>query len=365
MRKKIQNVYKKLIYLIFIALNGKIKGILKLKDNKDVTKVSFKDNINYRIYFCKNSRIYTDTIHDTAIIQNNLLIEGASFQFRNNVMSKVDENIVFKKGTPRLKKKIKGKVFSLLTGGGGNENYFHWLFDVLPRLRILQKRVDVADIDYFLFPDTKLKFQRESLDIFQIPVSKRLSSRDNRHIYADEIITVDHPCVILNDPNRDNENLPNWIINFYRDSFVSNINDKKKTKKFFIDRDDSRSNIRHLRSILNEKEVKNFLSSRGFQIIQLSSLTFLDQINLFSEAEIVIGLHGAGLSNLLFCQPKTKVIEIKLSHIGNMYKNLGRQVNLNYINFIGKGEETNHKLSNQLGNVFVDLNELEKCINSL
>ena len=59
MRKKIQYVYKKLIYLIFTALNGKIKGILKLKDNKDVTKVSFKDNINYRIYFCKNSRIYT------------------------------------------------------------------------------------------------------------------------------------------------------------------------------------------------------------------------------------------------------------------------------------------------------------------
>ena len=51
MRKKIQNIYKKLIYLIFIALNGKIKGILKLKDFKDVTEISFKDNINYRIFF--------------------------------------------------------------------------------------------------------------------------------------------------------------------------------------------------------------------------------------------------------------------------------------------------------------------------
>ena len=96
----------------------------------------------------------------------------------------------------------------------------------------MQKKVDINDIDYFLFPDTKLKFQKESLDFFQIPVSKRLSSRHNRHIFADEIITVDHPCVILNDPNRDNENLPNWIINFYRDSFISNINDKKKQKNF-------------------------------------------------------------------------------------------------------------------------------------
>ena len=56
-------------------------------------------------------------------------------------MSKIEDNIVLKKGTPRFKKKIKGKVFSLLTGGGGNENYFHWLFDVLPRLKILQKKL--------------------------------------------------------------------------------------------------------------------------------------------------------------------------------------------------------------------------------
>ena len=71
------------------------------------------------------------------------------------------------------------------------------------------------------------------------------------------------------------------------------------------------------------------------------------------------------MSNLLFCQPKTKVIEIKLSHIGNMYNNLGNQLNLDYVNFIGKGEETNQTFSSQLGNVFVDLNELEKCIKSL
>ena len=118
-----------------------------------------------------------------------------------------------------------------------------------------------------------------------------------------------------------------------------------------------------------ESELKTYKERERKQISLLEGAEvhinkFLDQINIFSEAKIVIGLHGAGLSNLLFCQPKTKVIEIKLSHIGNMYKNLGNQLNLNYINFIGKGEETNHKFLNQLGNVFVDLNELEKCINS-
>ena len=35
----------------------------------------------------------------------------------------------------------------------------------------------------------------------------------------------------------------------------------------------------------------------------------VDQILLFQSAEFIIGPHGAGLSNLLFCEPGTKVIE--------------------------------------------------------
>ena len=47
---------------------------------------------------------YTDRIQDTALILNNYIIDGPSHQLRpvNNVS--VDQNIVFKKGTPRFKK---------------------------------------------------------------------------------------------------------------------------------------------------------------------------------------------------------------------------------------------------------------------
>jgi capsular polysaccharide biosynthesis protein len=35
-----------------------------------------------------------------------------------------------------------------------------------------------------------------------------------------------------------------------------------------------------------------------------------DQILLFQSAEFIISPHGAGLANLLFCEPGTKVIEL-------------------------------------------------------
>jgi capsular polysaccharide biosynthesis protein len=39
-------------------------------------------------------------------------------------------------------------------------------------------------------------------------------------------------------------------------------------------------------------------------------MSFADQVRLFSEAEIVVGPHGGGLTNTVFSQPGTTVIEV-------------------------------------------------------
>ena len=74
----------------------------------------------------------------------------------------INKNIVFSKGTPRLKKKITGNLFALLTGGGGNYNYWHWMFDVLPRIKILSNIININEIDNFLLPNLDKNFQRVS-----------------------------------------------------------------------------------------------------------------------------------------------------------------------------------------------------------
>tara|TARA_B100001057_G_scaffold125934_1_gene124766 strand:- start:8192 stop:9283 length:1092 start_codon:yes stop_codon:yes gene_type:complete len=359
MKKNIQNFYKRIIYFIFKIFHGKIKGVVSL-DKNDIKEINFENKHKYLLYFCKNSRIYTDTIHNTAVIKDNYIVNGPSLQFIDNIIVTCEKNSVMQKGTPRFKKNLNGKVFSLLTGGGGNSNYFHWLFDVLPRIIILRKKINLEDVDYFLFPDTKLKFQKESLDLLEIPEKKRISSKNFRHIYADEIISTDHPCVILNDPLKDNENIPIWIIEFYKNEIKSKIKINKSPKKIYIDRGDSKSNIKNLRTITNEMEVKKYLSSKGFEIIKLSDLSFSNQIDLFHNANTVVGLHGAGLSNILFCQPKTKIIELKPSHVGPMYQKLGEKLNLNYLNFTSDSQNIKLNRPNQLGDINVDLTELEK-----
>ena len=63
------------------------------------------------------------------------------------------------------------------------------------------------------------------------------------------------------------------------------------------------------RKIHNIEQVEAFLSKYDFETIYLEGMSIVDQILLFQSAEFVIGPHGAGLANLLFCEPGTKVIE--------------------------------------------------------
>ncbi len=74
-------------------------------------------------------------------------------------------------------------------------------------------------------------------------------------------------------------------------------------KKIFIDRKSART-----RRIINDDEVRKFLSAHGFEFVQLELLTFEQQVSFFSQAEIVVGVHGAGLTNIGFCQATTTVV---------------------------------------------------------
>jgi capsular polysaccharide biosynthesis protein len=48
----------------------------------------------------------------------------------------------------------------------------------------------------------------------------------------------------------------------------------------------------------------------GFQVCRLESMTFEEQVRLFRNAEVVVGPHGAGFTNLIYSKPGTRVVEI-------------------------------------------------------
>jgi len=365
LKKNLQNYFKNIGYFLFKILYGKIKYLINDDYKQDViiTKVKKQDKFLYNVFKIKNGRLYTDRVNDTAIIKNNQIIGGPSFQFRtidNNIINaNVKDNLVLKNGTPRFKKKLDGKVLSLLTGGGGNENYWHWMFDVLPRLSLCESVIKLDLINFFLLPDNKKRFQIETLDMLGIPKKKQITSIRFRHISSQELYVTSHPVVLSNNATKDIKNIPDWILSWLKQKFIKNNpkSEKNYSKKIYLDRSDSTSNVKNLRSIINEHEVKNYLAKKGFQSIKLTDLHFEDQVHTFYNADTIIGLHGAGFANVTFCKPNTKIVEIKANPLDDVIKSLAIKNNLNHCSISCKIDEIDK--NDQFGHINVSLQDLD------
>ena len=76
-------------------------------------------------------------------------------------------------------------------------------------------------------------------------------------------------------------------------------------RKIFI----SRANANY-RRLENEADVERLVAAYGYEIVRLEELTFAAQLRLFSEAKVVLSLHGAGLANIIYSPTSTHVVEI-------------------------------------------------------
>jgi capsular polysaccharide biosynthesis protein len=74
-----------------------------------------------------------------------------------------------------------------------------------------------------------------------------------------------------------------------------------------------------MRVMVNELALEAALIRRGFQIVRPERMSVADQIRLFSEAEVIVGPTGAGLTNALFAAPGCKVVEIQPENFASFW----------------------------------------------
>ena len=208
------------------------------------------------------------------------------------------------------------------------------MIDVLPKLYLLSQSSILWDkIDYWLFNSLQNSFCQDTLVYLGIPKDRILEVSSHTHLQSKNLICTSPPCIT----NEGRFLFSSWIIDFLQNTFLTtpNFSESKSlisSQRIWISRLDSSR-----RSIANEQDVINFLRSFGFTSVTLSSLSVKEQAHLFCQAEVIIAPHGAGLANLVFCKPGTKILEIFLppnlrgqwSGTGD-YCNLSNQLGLPY-----------------------------------
>ncbi len=356
-KKKIQYYVKFLVRSIFKILHGRI-NYKKLYFPDEIQRFNLKFNKSKNLILkIKNGRIYTDYVQHLAIIHNNNLLDNVSYQLKNSSLLPTKKNTVMKIGTPRILKKFDGNVLSLVNGASGNENYFHWLFDILPRLIMLEKTNQLKDIDYLYLPELK-EFQIKTLKLFNIKKKKIINSKKYRHITCDYLYATSHPWHKKGNILQQAQNIPNWIFHEVSKKLLKYKKRFNCNNKIFIDRRESKFN--HCQ-IINDKEIKEFLTKKGFDIYRVGEINLFKQFYLFNNAKIIIGAHGAAFANLIFCKKNTKVIEFfPKKHPNLVNKEISKIRNLKYC--FMRSDYIKPKVSND-GDILVNLKKLNRLIN--
>jgi capsular polysaccharide biosynthesis protein len=151
--------------------------------------------------------------------------------------------------------------------------------------------------DTFLVNHDEAHYQIQTLALLGLHAPNVVRTYPGIKMTADELIVPSH--------SSRHEAVPWWAVQFPRETFLRQSSAASDQKKLFLDRGAAKR-----RTILNQREVLKYLSGRGYTIVDTAKLSFQEQVSLFRGARSIVSCHGAGLANLCFVEPGTRLLEI-------------------------------------------------------
>lgn len=316
--KKINSIRLYFLDLIFYFYDMKIK---KLEDI-DILKNIFCKDENGRVVnlhelkdcqFIKNKIFYPDVLihshyNNYSCNPINEIVMSLEKQTLKPTINLILNSSKYKEPNP---------VFYFIYN---TDNYFHFIYDTLPYLiSYTEIKKEISNIKLLInYPNDQTKhiykFVLEFLSLVGIDENELMFVNDEtiyNNIYISSSFTHDI-----------NSNLPprKEIYKFFSHIIESNVKNFKNNtpKKIYISRrswvhndySNIGTNYTLKRKMVNEDELVNILTNNGFVEVFTENLSTIEKLNLFYNADIIVGAIGGGLCNVLFSKNKTKLISI-------------------------------------------------------
>jgi capsular polysaccharide biosynthesis protein len=224
--------------------------------------------------------------------------------------------------------------------------YGHWLLDELPRLL----RLGPAPFDS-LIAHVSQPFSRAALTLHgfagRIVVPGRYT-----HFQCDDLVV---PGLVgqVGHPSRETVRLlADFAAPLARGSSPFG-------ERLYLTREHARR-----RRVTNESVLWPVLEAAGFAKVALENLSWAEQINAFRQAKMVVAAHGAGLANLVFCQPGTKVVELfNRSYLHWTYWQIAALQSLDYRPLVASGAgPVSHTMASNRLDIEVDVGQVMAAV---
>jgi capsular polysaccharide biosynthesis protein len=203
---------------------------------------------------------------------------------------------------------------------GGTGNYYHWMLDTLPRLAAIGEHDDRP-----LLVNRDLSgFHHRTLELMGVHPGRLMTPSHAPVLTRFARLRISG---LVSRPRRPDGQM-DWMIpsvsapaaRWVRDRLMAGMGraEHPGLRRILISREGSL-----FRRCENEAAITDIAVRHGFMPVRLEDLTFDAQVGLFSGAEIVMGVHGAGFTNMLFAPAGALLIELHpAGHLPVFYRHL-------------------------------------------
>lgn len=233
--------------------------------------------------------------------------------------------------------------------GSSTYNYYHWVTDKLSLIPEYIKYIEQVDPSCpLLCPSGLPSAYYEGLEALGVPSDKVIK-------WDTTLTKVEHLVMPYANKARDSLTVNHghrlqWLRLGLLDYAGCSAGFDEPGYPIFVSRNDSAD-----QRVANSKELESRLIEIGFRSITLAGMSLKEQVKLFAQATHVVGLHGAGLTNLIYCQAGTQFVEILPDdYLAEFYADIAKCMLLPHTQI--------RVMSNELGECHLDIKQVELAL---
>jgi len=232
------------------------------------------------------------------LFDSNWNLIGESYHNTQSVKTALREvQTILSRGLLNREPTFRIKDPAILLIGPWSWVYYHWIFEDLTRLWVLDAFPELADIP-IVVPAHLNNFQKDSLHALGINDS-RLLFFDGSNWQFDCLYVPS----FLGSPDYSFHQI-DWLRTKLMGALNVQPQDRGK-RRLYISRTDTAA-----RRIINEKAIISMLQHYEFEVVSPGKLPWIDQVKLFNDAEIICGSSGSGIVNHIFAPRHTTLVEM-------------------------------------------------------
>ena len=182
---------------------------------------------------------------------------------------------------------------SFLLGFGMFENYFNWTLRYASRVAMFQA---MPNIDKLAAPAASKRYVAETLEFLGVGQAQ-VEHLDGPVVF--ERLTIASPVALGR-----YEISPLITTTLREHPRVLELWRRPKRRLYI-----PRRNV-NMRQVVNESAVEAAMGQLGFEVFDNAQHSVREQVRAFRDASIIVSPHGAGLSNIVYCDAGTPVVEV-------------------------------------------------------